>query len=121
MPPSHRLQVGVAPLVELVVGVTHRLRPGAAEHDLKIHWAERVVLITVNDARRARDAFPWPKPGGDALAALVLDEDIEETLQHEETLLDLVRVRRVALSGLHVHDREREVLGRDHGRIAVLA
>src|SRR5262249_14682444 len=83
--------------------------------------AERVVLVAVDDAGRARDTFPRPEPRGDALAALVLDEDVEETLQHEETLLDLVRVRGVALPGLHVHDREREVLGRDHGRVAVLA
>src|SRR5262249_54419055 len=61
------------------------------------------------------------EPRGDALAGLVLDEHVEETLQHEEALLDLVRVRGVALPGLHVHDRQREVAGRDHRRVAVLA
>ena len=55
------------------------------------------------------------------LAALVLDEHVEKALQHEENLLDLVRVRGVALAGLDIHDREREILRRDHGRIAVLA
>jgi hypothetical protein len=30
-------------------------------------------------------------------------------------------VRGVALPRLHIHDRQREVLRRDHGRIAVLA
>jgi len=42
-------------------------------------------------------------------------------LQHEEHLLDLVGVGGVALAGHHIHDREREVSGRNHGRIAVLA
>src|SRR6185312_7204982 len=52
---------------------------------------------------------------------LVLDEYVEEALQHEENLLDLVGVRRVALAGLDVHDREREILRRNDGRIVMLA
>src|SRR5262249_57355429 len=69
----------------------------------------------------ARDTFPGPKPGGDALAALVLNEDVEKALEHEEAFLDLMGVGGVALPRRHVHDREREVLGRDHARIAMLA
>jgi tRNA-dihydrouridine synthase A len=42
-------------------------------------------------------------------------------LQHEEALLDLVGVRGVALPRLDIHDREREVLRRDHRRVIVLA
>src|SRR5262249_52132291 len=116
-----RLQVLVAPLVELVVGVSHRLRLAAAEHDLEIDRAQAVVLIAVNHAGRTRDAFPGPESRGDSLAALVLDEHIEKALEHEEALLHLVSVSGVALAGLDIHDREREVPGRDDGRIAVLA
>jgi hypothetical protein len=75
----------------------------------------------VDDAGRTGDAFPGAEPRGEPLAAFVLDEHVEETLQHEEHLLDLVGVGRVALPGLHIHDREREVLGRNDRRIAVLA
>src|SRR5215471_21120266 len=75
----------------------------------------------MDDSGRARDAFPWPEPRRDSFAALILHEDIEMALQHEETLLDLVGMGGVALAGRHEHDREREVLGRDHGRVVVLA
>src|SRR5215813_11983367 len=43
------------------------------------------------------------------------------TLEHEEAFLDLVGMRGIALSGLHIHDRQGEVLRRDDGRITVLA
>src|ERR1051326_2273422 len=42
-------------------------------------------------------------------------------LQHEEALLDLVSVRGVALADRHIHDRQREVAGRDDVRVGVLA
>ena len=93
----------------------------AAEHHLEIDRLERVVLVAVDHAGRARDAFPRAEPRGDALAGLVLDEDVEMALQHEEALLDLVGVRGIALPRRHEHDREREILGRDHGRVVVLA
>src|SRR5262245_12254618 len=108
-------------LVELLVGVAHGLGLGASDHDLEVDRPEAVVLIAVDDAGRTRYAFPWTWPGGEALAALVLDEHVEVALQHEEALLDLVGVRGVALARLHVHDRQGEVLRRDHGRVAVLA
>src|SRR5215510_5027069 len=111
----------VATIVELVVRVTHRLRLAAAEHHLEIDRLERVILIAMDDTSRTRDALPWPEPRGDALAALILHEHIEIALQHEEALLDLMGMRGVALAGRHEHDREREVPGRDHSRIIVLA
>src|SRR5262249_7688172 len=43
-PASHRLQVRVAPLVKLVVGIAHGVRLAAAEHDLEIDRPEAVVL-----------------------------------------------------------------------------
>src|ERR1700730_189919 len=117
----HRLEMGVSLLVELVVRIAHGLGLAAPEHDLEIDRREAVVLITVNDAGRTSDAFPRAEPRGQALAALVLDKDVEETLQHEENLLDLVGVRRIALPGLHIHDGKREIFGRNDGRVAVLA
>src|SRR5262245_15812735 len=119
--PSHRLEMRVAALVELVVRIAHGLRLGAAEHHLEIDRLERIILIAMDDASRARDAFPWPEPRGDALAALILHEHVEIALQHEEAFLDLVGVGGIALAGRHEHDRERKILRRDHGRIVVLA
>src|SRR5215211_4812766 len=118
---SHGLEMRIAALVEVVVGVAHGLRLGAPQHDLEVYRLQAVVLVAVDDAGRARDAFPRTEPRGQPLAALVLDEHVEEALQHEETFLHLVRVRGIALSRLDIHDRQREVLGRDHGRIVVLA
>src|SRR5690242_1872918 len=115
------LQVIAAPPVEIVVRVAHGIRPTAAEHDLHVDRCEAVVLVAMDHAGRTADAFPWSEPRGEALAALVLDEDIEKSLQHEEAFLDLMRVRGVALAGLDVDDRQREVAGRDDGRIGVLA
>src|SRR5437588_833513 len=89
--PSHRLEVGVAAFVELVVGVAHGVRLGAAEHHLEIDRLETVVLVAVNNAGRASDAFPRPEPRRQPLAALVLDEHVEIALQHEEAFLDLMR------------------------------
>src|SRR6516164_4185597 len=118
---SHRLEMGIAALVEVLVGIAHGLGLAAAEHDLEVDRLQAVVLIAVDDAGGTRDAFPGPEAGGEALATLVLHEDVEIALEHEETLFDLVRVGGVALSRLHIHDRQGEVLRRDDGRIAVLA
>src|SRR6516225_9663164 len=118
---SHRLEMGIAALVEVLVGVAHGLGLAAPEHDLEVDRLEAVVLISVDDADGTRNAFPGPEAGGEALAALVLDEDVEVALEHEETLFDLVGVGGITLSRLHIHDRQGEVLRRDDGRIAVLA
>src|ERR1700688_2160916 len=113
--------MGVSLLVELFVRIAHGLRLAAPEHHLEIDRREAVVLIAVNDPGRTGDAFPGAEPRGQALAAFVLDKDVEETLQHEEDLLDLMGVGRVALSGLHIHDGKRKVLDRNDRGIAVLA
>src|SRR5215471_10897311 len=100
----HRLQMGIALLVKLLVGVAHGLRLAASEHDLDIDRLEAGVLVAVNDAGGATDALPWTQPGVEALAALVLDEDIEIALEHEEALLHLVGMRSVALAWLDIDD-----------------
>src|SRR5262249_14428751 len=99
----------------------HGLGPPAAEHDLEVDRLEAVVLVAVDHTGRARDAFPRAEARRDALAVLFLDAHVEIAVQHEEALLDLVRMGSVALSGLDIHDREREIAGRNHGRVAVLA
>src|SRR5262245_57583961 len=118
---SHRLEVCIPFLVEFLVGVAHGFGLGASDHDLEIDRLEAVVLIAVDDTGGTGDALPGTEPGGEALAALVLDEHVEIALQHEEALLDLVGVRGVALARLHIHDRQGEVLRRNDGRVAVLA
>src|SRR5690348_2007225 len=111
----------VASLILLVVGIAHGFRPAAAEHHLEIDRPQAVILVPVDHSRRALDALPRAEPRCDPLAALVLDEHVEEPLQHEEALLDLVRMGGVALAGFDIHHRQREVPGRDHARVAVLA
>src|SRR5436305_2082442 len=93
------LQVVAALLVEVVAGVAHGVGPAAAEHHLEIDRREAVVLEAVDHAGRARDAFPRPEPRGEALAVLVLDDHVENALQHAEALLDLVGGLGVALPG----------------------
>src|SRR5882757_10927137 len=75
----------------------------------------------MNDTRWARDALPGPEPCSQPFAVLLLDKHVEISLQHEETFLDFMRMRGVALARLHIHDREREIACRDHGRVAVFA
>ena len=116
-----RLQMIGAPLVKLLVRIAHRLRLAATEHDLEIDRLQAVVLIAVDDARRAGDAFPRAEARGDAPAGFVLHEHVEKPLQHEEAFLDFMGVGGVALAGVHEHDRQGEVAGRDDGRIAMLA
>src|SRR5262249_18988956 len=111
----------VAPLVELLVGVAHGLGFAAPQHDLEIDGLETVVLVAVDHAGGARDAFPWPQAGSDALAAFVFDKHVEITLKHEEALFHLVRMRGISLSPLPVHDRQGEVFRRADGWSAVLA
>src|SRR5271155_4849110 len=75
----------------------------------------------MDHAGRAGNTLPGAEPHGQPLAALVLDEHVEKALQHEKALLDLVGMRGVALAGFAIHDRKREVAGRDYVRIVVLA
>src|SRR5258708_2915245 len=53
-----------APPVELDIGVPHRLRTAAAEHDLEVDRLHALVLIAVDDPGRTGDAFPWPEGAG---------------------------------------------------------
>src|SRR3954470_15220619 len=115
------LQVRVAPLVERVVRVAHRLGARAAEHDLEVHRLQALVDVAVDHTRRAGDAFPRPELDIDALAALVLDEGGKVALQDEEDFLHFMSVRGVSLSRLDVHDGKREAARRDGMRVAVLA
>src|SRR6185295_13196832 len=82
---------------------------------------EAGIFIAVNDAGGGGNALPRAEPRRDPLAILVLDEHVEEALQHEKYLLHFMRMCRVALSGLDIHDREREVSGRNDAGIAVLS
>src|SRR4051812_3460937 len=80
---SHRLQVRIPLLVEVLVGVAHGLGLGAPDHDLKVDRLQAVVLVAVDDAGRTGDAFPRTQPGGKALAAFFLDKDVEVAMQNE--------------------------------------
>src|ERR1700682_1610787 len=108
-------------LVQLTVGITHGIWPAAAEHDLHVNRGERIVLIAVDHAGRTSDALPGAEPRGDALAAFVLDEHVENALQHKEALFDLVGMRGIALAGINVDDRQREIARGNDVRIVVLA
>src|SRR5262249_48543665 len=61
---SHRLEMGIAVLVEVLVGVAHGLGLAASEHDLEVGRLQAVVLIAVDDAGGAGDAFAPPEWGG---------------------------------------------------------
>src|SRR5262249_31215940 len=109
LPPPDALsgvQMRVAPTVQLVVRIPHGLGAGLAQHHLEVHRLQALVDVAVDDAGRAGDTFPRPEAYVEPPARLVLDERSEVALQHEEHLLDLVRVRGVPLPGLDVHDGE---------------
>src|SRR5205807_8477891 len=63
----------VAALVQLVVGIAHRLRPRLAEHHLKVDRLQALIHIAVDHAGRAGDAFPRPELDVDASTVFVLD------------------------------------------------
>src|SRR5262249_59923835 len=83
----HRLEMRVAPLVELLVSVAHGLGFAAPQHDLEIDGLETVVLVAVDHTGRARDAFPWAQAGGGALATFVVDKHRDVALEPEEAHL----------------------------------
>src|SRR5712692_266406 len=113
--------MSVAARVKLVIGVAHGLRSRLAEHNLEINRLEAVVHVAVDHARRTRDAFPRPELDVDAPPAFVLDEGGEKALQHEEHFFHFVRMRRISLARLDVHDAQREAARRNHAGITVLA
>src|SRR5438132_8209095 len=114
-------QMGGAALVEIVVGIAHRVGAALAEHDLEIHRLEALVLKAVDHAGRAGDAFPRPKPAAQLMAGLVLDEHGQDALQDEEHFLDLVGMGGVALPGRAIDDAQGEGARRDHARVVMLA
>src|SRR6516162_11358364 len=107
--------------VELFIGIAHRFGTAAPEHDLHVDRFEAVVLEAVDDPGRAGDAFPWAQLAADPPPVFVLEEDRQTALQHEEDLLDLVRVRGIALPRRHIDDAEGEAACRDRVRVIVLA
>src|SRR5213595_2463489 len=118
--PASAAEMRVAALVELVIGIAHRIGPSLAEHDLEIHRFEALVLEAVDDPGRAGDAFPGAQSLAHLPAGLVLDEDGQDALQHKKDLLDLVRVRGVTLTGRTIDDAQRKGARRDDARIVVL-
>src|SRR5262244_2649622 len=118
---SHGLEMRLAAVVELVVGVAHGLRLAATQHHLHVDRLETVVLITVDHPCGTRNAFPGTEPRGQTLAGFVLDEHVHVALEDEEYLLDLMGVWRVALAGRHKHDRKGKIFRGNNRRIAVLA
>src|SRR5213594_1949841 len=109
--PARPAEVGVALGLESGVRVAHEVRPRAPEHDLEIGRLESDVLEPMDDAGRRRDTIPAPEHGLLAAAGTVLEEDLHLAVEDEEHLLDLVRVRGVALALRHEHDAQRELLG----------
>ena len=96
--------MGITTLIKFVVGITHCFRLSATEHHLKIDRLKAVVMIAMNDASRAGNAFPWSEALFDFAAFLILNEYIEMTLQNEENLFYLMRMCCVSLSRRHEHD-----------------
>src|ERR1700736_83615 len=47
---SHRLEVSIAPLVEILVRIAHGVGLGAPQHHLEIDRREALVLVTVDHA-----------------------------------------------------------------------
>src|SRR5690606_21203109 len=55
------------------------------------------------------------------MTVIVLEEHVERAVEDEEHLLDLMRVRGIALPGLDIHDGQGETARRDDRRIGMLA
>src|SRR6266478_8102640 len=112
----------IAPALEQrIVGISHGFGLAASDHDLEINRLQTVVLIAMDDPRRAGDAFPGAEPARDLAAVFILDKDVEMALQDKEDFFDFMGVRGIALAGRHEHDGQREIAGRDRRRIAVFS
>src|SRR5437763_6149307 len=114
-------QMSVAALIEILIGVAHRVGAALAEHDLEIDRLQALILEAMNHARRAGDAFPRAEPAPQLPPALILDEHGQDALQDKEQLLDLVGVRRVALPRRAIDDAQCEGARRDHAGVVMLA
>src|SRR5437899_4849792 len=117
--PARPAEVGVALGLESGVRVAHEVRPCAPEHHLKVGRLESDVFEPMDDAGRRRDTIPAPEHGLLAAVGTVLEEDLHLAVEDEEHLLDLVRVRGVALARRHEHDAQRELLGGNGARVGL--
>lgn len=111
----------ISPVVQLIVGITHRLRSAAPQHHLKINGLQTVVFVAMNHAGWTGNALPWPESLGNLSAIFVLNEDIEMSLKHEENLFNLMGVRRIALARLYIHNGQGKIAGWNRIHITMLA
>src|SRR6185437_1295207 len=114
------IQMRVTMAKELVIRITHRLRLSSTQHDLDIDRLEAVILEPMDDACRTRKTIPGSHALGDAMPRLILDEDGEDTLEHEEYFLAFMGMGSVALTRGHKDDAHGEGLCRDDVRIIML-
>jgi hypothetical protein len=84
----------IAPALEQrIVGISHGFGLAASDHDLEIDRLQTVVLIAMDDPRRAGNAFPGAEPARDLAAVFILDKDVEMALQDKEDFFDFMGVR----------------------------
>src|SRR5215468_7260755 len=111
----------LAPAVEVVIGVAHRLGPAAPEHDLHVDRLQAVVVEAVNDTGWASDAFPLPELVADLPASFVFEEHGQITLEYKKHLLDFVSMSSIALTRRDIDDAQGKAARRNRRRIVVLA
>src|SRR5207244_3243533 len=80
-----------------------------------------LVLEAVDHPGRTGDAFPGAEPAPQLPPALILDEHGQDALQDKEHLLDLMGMRRVALTRRAINDAQGEGARRDHRGVVILA
>src|SRR5262249_59347539 len=97
-------RVGVAIGEQRGIGVAHKFWIRFSRHHLQIDRLDAVVAITVDDARRTRDAIPRSQGDLDPPPVLLLEEHDESALQDEEHLLNFMSVRGVALAWSAEHN-----------------
>src|SRR5260370_1405110 len=79
--------------------ISHGFGLAASDYDLEIARLQAVVLIAMDDPRRAGDALPGAEPACDLAAVFILNENVEISLQDEKDFFDFMSVRGVALAG----------------------
>src|SRR5215831_14943787 len=114
-PPEVRVALRLKPRIR----VAHEVGTCAAEHHLQVRRLEADVLEAVDDVGRRGDAVPAPEHGLLTVAGAVLEEDLYLAVEDEEYLLDLVRVRGVALTRRHEHHAQRELIRGNRARVGL--